>query len=85
MNPTLLKKVYELHKVRKRAILYKKHAPNFDEAEFKRQLASMKRELTRRKNQGYRIVYPDETMITRKCCPLKEYCQPKNNVTFDQA
>ena len=24
-------------------------------------------------------------MFTRKCCPSKEYCLPKNNVTFDLA
>ena len=30
-------------------------------------------------------MYADETMITRKACPMKEYCLPKHNVTFDQA
>ena len=85
LNPTLLSLVYKRHKILKRAIKYKKDVKGMDEAEYRQEVTRIKRELTRRKNQGYRIIYADETMVTRKCCPLKEYCLPKNNVTFDQA
>ena len=83
MNPTLLAQVYKRHKIYKRAISYTKSPKGMDEAQYRQELTRIKRELTRRKNQGYRIVYADETMFTRKCIPLKEYCLPKNNVNFD--
>ena len=45
----------------------------------------MKREMTKCRNQGYRFVYIDETMFTRKTVPLTEWTRRKENVTLDQA
>ena len=45
---------------------------------------TMKRQLTMARNQGYRVVYIDETMFTRSTVPSSEYCLPKQNVTVDQ-
>ena len=45
----------------------------------------MLRELTKAKKDGYRIVYIDETMFTRKSIPSKEYCLPSQNMMVDQA
>ena len=45
----------------------------------------MKRELTKARNQGYRIVYIDETMITRKTVANLEWSRPKENMAIDVA
>ena len=45
----------------------------------------MKRELTKARNAGYRLVYIDETMFTRKTCPVTEWARPKENMSVDVA
>jgi len=45
----------------------------------------MKRELTKARNAGYRIVYLDETMITRKTVADAEWSRPKENMAVDVA
>ena len=55
------------------------------EAETKKEKAKMLRELTKAKKDGYRIVYIDETMFTRKSIPSKEYYPLSKNMTVDQS
>ena len=43
----------------------------------------MKRELTKARNAGYRIVYIDETMFTRTTVPETEWARPKQNMAVD--
>ena len=45
----------------------------------------MKRLLTRARNDGYRVVYLDETCFTRSTVPKAEYCQQGQNVAADLA
>ena len=45
----------------------------------------MKRLLTRAKNDGYRLVYADETMVTRKSVKDTEWARKHENMTVDQA
>ena len=45
----------------------------------------MKRELTRARNAGYRILYIDETCFTRKTMVNTEWCRQKENMTVDEA
>ena len=45
----------------------------------------MKRELTKVKNAGYRIIYIDETCFTRKTCTDTEWTLPKENIAVDVA
>ena len=45
----------------------------------------MKRELAKAKQDGYRVIYIDETCFTRKTVPKAEYCLRKQNMTADQA
>ena len=45
----------------------------------------MKRLLTRAKNDGYRIIYIDETCFTRKTCSDIEWSLPKKNLNVDIA
>ena len=49
----------------------------------KQQLATMKRQLTRAKNDGYRVVYLDETCFTRTTMPKSEYCHQGKNMAAD--
>ena len=48
-------------------------------------MTTMKRLLTMAKNDGYRIVYIDETMFTRKSLQLEEWSLPKENFRIDEA
>ena len=54
-----------------------------DDDKLARELARIKRELSKAKKDGYRIVYLDETCFTRKTTKNNEYCLPKQNVTVD--
>ena len=45
----------------------------------------MKRELAKVRRDGYRIIYLDETCITRKTVPDLEWALPKENVAVDVA
>ena len=69
INPTLLRKVYRLHHIKKKKLRWYKTPTESDTRKSRQKLGTMKMLLTRAKNQGYRIVYIDETMITRKAVP----------------
>ena len=43
----------------------------------RKELARMKRQLTMAKNDGYRVIYLDETMFTRKTVSCEEWTLPK--------
>ena len=45
----------------------------------------MKRELAKAKRDGYRIIYLDETVFTRKTLAASEWALPGENVTVDVA
>ena len=45
----------------------------------------MKRQLTRAKRDGYRIIYLDETMFTRKSVADTEWALPWENMRVDEA
>ena len=69
INPTLLRQVYRLHHIKKKKLKWYKEQKNADHRKNRRLLTTMKGLLTRAKNSGFRIVYIDETMITRKAVP----------------
>ena len=45
----------------------------------------MKRQLTKAKNDGYRIVYIDEICFTRSTVPKTEYSTKSHNMSADLA
>ena len=77
MHHELLRQLYKKHKIQKRSITITKKMKNMDEAKFARELSRIKRELAKAKKDGYRIIYLDETMFTRKTQKKTEYCLPK--------
>ena len=85
MNSTLLRQVYRIHRIKKKKYRWYKVAKNMDEAAIRQDLGRMKRQLTMAKNDGYRFVYLDETMVTRKTVPDTEWARPKENVQLDLA
>ena len=85
INPTLLSRIYRDHKIKKRAIRWYKQPKERDPEQARQQLATMKRLMTRARNDGYRIVYLDETCFTRSTVPKAEYCRQGQNVAADLA
>ena len=83
LNPTLLRRVYREHKVKKRAIRWFKQPKERDPEQARQQLTTMKRLLTRAKNDGYRVIYLDEICFTRTTVPKAEYCNQGQNVAAD--
>ena len=84
MNPTLLRQVYKRHGIKKKKIRWCKVDPNLDEAERRRALGRMKRKLEKARRDGYRIIYVDETMFTRRTVPNSEWALPGENMTIDE-
>ena len=74
-----------MNKIKKKKIRWHKVPKEYDPDKAKQQLTTMKRELTKAKNAGYRIVYIDETMFTRKTCPDTEWAKAKENMAVDLA
>ena len=69
MNPTLLRKIYHQHKIKKRSLRWFKQPKDRDQEKERQQLTTMKRLLTKARNDGFRIVYLDETCFTRSTMP----------------
>lgn len=85
MNATLLRRVYRLHGIKRKKYRWYKVSPAMDDADIRRELARMKRQLTMAKNAGYRLVYLDETMFTRKTVADTEWSCPGENFRVDTA
>ena len=83
MNYTLLTKVYNLHGIKKKRIKWIKVTKDKPVEVSVKEKNKMVRELRRVKQQGYKVVYIDETMFTRRSVPTKEYCLPSKNMTVD--
>ena len=85
MNPTLLREVYRRHGIKKKRYRWYKVDKNATEESRRLDLARMKRQLTMARNEGYRVVYLDECMFTRKTVVDAEWTLPKENVRVDEA
>ena len=84
INPTLLRKVYRLHGIKKKKYRWLKLIKTMGVDEVARKKASMKRQLTMARRGGYRIIYLDETFFTRRTVPQTEWMLPGENVAVDQ-
>ena len=83
MNYTLLTKVYNLHGIKKKRIKWIKVTKDKPVEVSVKEKNKMVREQRKVKQQGYKVVYIDETMFTRRSVPTKEYCLPSKNMTVD--
>ena len=66
INPTLLREVYTRHFIKKKKLRWYKSPKHQDPDKQAQLLTTMKRQLTKARNDGYRLVYIDETCFTRK-------------------
>ena len=62
----MLRQIYRKHGIKKKAVRWFKQARDFNQAQYNRELGKMKAALKRARDEGYRVIYIDETMITRK-------------------
>ena len=85
MNRTLLRKVYRVHGIKKKKLFWTKQAKDHDPRRIRQKLGTMKMLLTRARNNGYRIIYADETMFTRKTITDSEWTRKKENLSIDMA
>ena len=85
LNTALLRRVYAQHGIRKKKYRWTKVPKNQDAVEASNWLANMKRQLSKAKRDGYRIIYLDETFYTRNKVPELEWALPNENVTIDAA
>ena len=85
INPTLLRKIYKEHGIKKKNYRWTKQAKGMTAERHFRELTTMKQQLTKAKNSGYRFIYIDETMFSRKSMPTSEWSLPKKNYELDQA
>ena len=85
MNRTLLREVYRRNGIKKKALKWTKGPKNPDPEADRKTLSNVKRQLTRNRNAGYRIVYGDECCVTRKTMTDTEWTRRKENMTVDQA
>ena len=75
INPTLLRQVYTVHKIKKKKFRWYKTPVSQDTNKDRQTLTTMKQQLTKAKNEGYRIIYIDETMFTRKTVQETEWAR----------
>ena len=83
MNPHLLREVYRRHGIKKKKIKFYKEPKNKNEEANKKDLAKMKRELTKARKDKYRIIYLDETVFTRSTRRHNEWSLPGQNLRID--
>ena len=85
MNPTLLRTIYRRSCVKKKAILHKKVVSPDLAAQLPALKEQLRQELAAVKDQGYKIVYIDETMFTRRAMPKLEWAAKHHNAEIDEA
>ena len=71
INPTLLRKVYHIHKIKNKKIKKTKPINPDKEIEYENWRLEIKDKIKNLKARGYRIIYLDETLFTTKT--LKSY------------
>ena len=56
-----------------------------DEKEKDKEKARLRRQLDKVRNEGYRVIFIDETMFTRKTLRNEEWSLPKSNFTLSSS
>ena len=73
INPTLLRRFYHEHKIRKKKIKWVKHINPDKEAEYEEWRLNLKHELSDLRRDHYRIIFLDEAVFTTKTIRNVEY------------
>ena len=64
-------------------IRWYKQAKDQTEEEVQSYLNRMKNKLTKVRREGYRVIYIDETVFTRKTVKDREWCASRSNLAVD--
>ena len=77
MNTGLLRKLYTMHKIKKKKLRWYKTPKHSDPDKARQALAKIKRELDKARRDGHRVVYIDEMCFSRRTLPDTEWTLPK--------
>ena len=80
INPTLLTKVYNLHKIKRKKVKFVKHIDPNKEIEYEQWRLDIQQKIRELKEQHYRIIYLDETIFTTKTIQRLAYSPVRTNV-----
>ena len=85
INPTLLRKFYQKHKIKKKKIKWVKHINPDKEAEYEQWRLDLKQQLADLRRDHYRIVFLDEAIFTTKTIRKIEYTPNRRPLRVPQA
>ena len=83
LNPTLLRKIYSIHKIKKKKIKWYKSGKDQGADQVQSYLSRMRKKLAKVRREGYRVNYIDETVFTRKTVKDREWCASRSNLAVD--
>ena len=75
INPTLLRKVYHLHKIKRKRIKLTKPLKPDKEDHYEEWRQGVKHRIAELKGNGYRIIYLDECGLTTKTIMMNDFTQ----------
>ena len=73
INPTLLRKFYALHKIRRKHVKFTKEINPDKEHEYEKWRVDLKDKIANLKEDGYKIIYLDEAVFTSKTIKTTDY------------
>lgn len=85
LSATTLSRLYKKHKIRKKKIKITKIPNRKQRAKIKLSVANIKKELLYYTKKGFRIIYIDETMITKSTIARNEWSVNRENYEMDMA
>jgi len=80
MNASALGKLYADHNIKKRAIMWKKKKNPLKSKEYKSKVSALHAEVQGMMARGFKIIYIDETMFTRRARMNSEYANMGSNI-----
>ena len=85
INPTLLRKFYLQHKIKKKKIKWVKHINPDKEQEYEEWRINIKQELEDLRKEHYRIIFLDEAVFTTKTIRSVEYTANRQPLRVPQS
>ena len=82
MSKSRLQRIYKQLKIRRKKIKLVKHINNRIKRRINKAIRVAKDDLSYYINKGFRIIYCDETMITKSTIPTHDYNLPYQRVTI---
>ena len=84
INPTLLRKVYKMHGIKRKKIKWVKRINSEKETEYEQWRLDLKLKLAEFRRNHYRIIFLDETIFTTKTIRRFEYTEKRKPLCVPQ-